>query len=68
MVQKHLNRFGFTAREYLNLARKLEQGRERFDRVIQDKKIDSRDKYLSTLKALVRSVEGANQKGRPGLR
>jgi RNA polymerase primary sigma factor len=61
-VQRHLNRFGFTAREYLNLARKLEQGRERFDRVIQDKKIDSRDKYLSTLKALVRSVEGANQK------
>ena len=62
MVQKHLNRFGFTAREHLNLARKLEQGRERFDRVIQDKKIDSRDKYLSTLKALVRSVESANQK------
>ena len=62
MVQKHLNRFGFTAREYLNLARKLEQGRERFDRVIQDKKIDSRDKYLATLKALVRSVEAANQK------
>jgi RNA polymerase primary sigma factor len=62
MVQRHLNRFGFTAREYLNLARKLEQGRERFDRVIQDKKIDSRDKYLASLKALVRSVEGANQK------
>jgi len=62
MVQKHLNRFGFTARECLNLARKLEQGRERFDRVIQDKKIDSRDKYLSTLKALVRSVESANLK------
>ncbi len=62
MVQKVLNRFGFTAREYLNLARKVEQGRERFDRVIQDKKIDSRDKYLATLKALVRSVEAANQK------
>ena len=68
MVQKHLNRFGFTAREYLNLARKLEQGRERFDRVIQDKKIDSRDKYLSTLKALVRSVEARQPEGRPGLR
>jgi RNA polymerase primary sigma factor len=62
MVQRHLNRFGFTAREYLNLARKLEQGRERFDRVIQDKKIDSRDKYLAALKALVRSVESANTK------
>jgi RNA polymerase primary sigma factor len=62
MVQKYLNRFGFTAREYLNLARKLEQGRERFDRVIQDKKIDSRDKYMATLKGLVRSVEASNTK------
>ncbi|MEM1060542.1 MAG: RNA polymerase sigma factor RpoD [Verrucomicrobiota bacterium] len=62
MVQKYLNRFGFTAREYLNLARKLEQGRERFDRVIQDKKIDSRDKYMNALKGLVRSVENANAK------
>jgi len=62
MVQKYLNRFGFTAREYLNLARKLEQGRERFDRVIQDKKIDSRDKYMNALKGLVRSVENANGK------
>jgi len=62
MVQKYLNRFGFTAKEYLNLARKLEQGRERFDRVIQDKKIDSRDKYMSALKSLARSVEASNTK------
>jgi RNA polymerase primary sigma factor len=62
MVQKYLNRFGFTAKEYLNLARKLEQGRERFDRVIKDKKIDSREKYMAGLKSLVRSVEGANDK------
>ncbi|PAW79225.1 MAG: RNA polymerase sigma factor RpoD [Verrucomicrobia bacterium Tous-C9LFEB] len=62
MVQKYLNRFGFIAREYLNLARKLEQGRERFDRVIQDKKIETRDKYMNSLRSLVRSVEGANTK------
>jgi RNA polymerase primary sigma factor len=61
-VQQYLNKFGFIAREYLTLARKLEQGRERFDRVIQDKKIDSRDKYMRALKGLVRSVESANAK------
>jgi len=62
MVQKHLHRFGFIAKEYVSLAEKLEQGRERFDRVIQDKKIDSREKYMKTLKRLVRDVETTNQK------
>ncbi len=62
MVQKHLHKFGFIAREYVSLAEKLEQGRERFDRVIQDKKIDSREKYMKTLKRLVRDVETTNEK------
>jgi RNA polymerase primary sigma factor len=62
MVQQHLHRFGFIADEYVSLAEKLEQGRERFDRVIQDKKIDSRDKYMKSLKQLVRSVAASNKK------
>lgn len=62
MVQKYINRFGFTAREYLNLAHKLEQSRERFDRVVQDKKIENREKYIASLKTLMRSVETANAK------
>ncbi|HEY8966538.1 MAG TPA: RNA polymerase sigma factor RpoD [Candidatus Methylacidiphilales bacterium] len=62
MVQKGLNRLGFIAREYLNLAHKLEQGRERFDRVIQDKKIEGREKYMKSLKGLTRSVETASDK------
>ena len=37
MVQKHINRFGFIARAHLDLAEKLTEGRERFDRVILDK-------------------------------
>jgi RNA polymerase primary sigma factor len=61
-VQKFLHRFGFVAEEYVNLAEKLEQGRERFDRVIQDKKIDSREKYMKSLKKLVKSVQEANAK------
>ena len=39
MVQKQINRFGFIARAHLDLAEKLTEGRERFDRVILDKKI-----------------------------
>jgi RNA polymerase primary sigma factor len=62
MVQKYLHRFGFIATEYISLAEKLDQGRERFDRIIQDKKIDSREKYMKSLKRLVRDVQTANQK------
>lgn len=62
MVQKYLHRFGFIPDEYISLAEKLEQGRERFDRVIQDKKIEGREKYMKSLKQLVKRVETANKK------
>ena len=48
-VQKHINRFGFIARAYLDLAQKLIERRERFDRVILDKKIESRERYMKHL-------------------
>jgi RNA polymerase primary sigma factor len=51
-VQKHLNRFGFIAVAHLDLAQKLVEGRERFDRVILDKKIESRERYLKALPKL----------------
>jgi RNA polymerase primary sigma factor len=57
MVQKHINRFGFTARAHLDLAQKLTEGRERFDRVILDKKIESRERYMKMLPRLCKQVE-----------
>ena len=57
MVQKHINRFGFIARAHLDLAEKLTEGRERFDRVILDKKIESRERYMKMLPRLCRHVE-----------
>jgi RNA polymerase primary sigma factor len=57
MVQKHLTRFGFVAHGHLNLARKLLEGRERFDRVILDKKIESRERYMKSLPRLCKQVE-----------
>jgi len=57
MVAKYIHRFGFTARAHLELANKLNEGRERFDRVIQDKKIESRERYMKLLPRLCDQVE-----------
>jgi len=57
MVLKHINRFGFIAQAHLDLATKLIEGRERFDRVILDKKIESRERYMKNLPRLCRQVE-----------
>ncbi len=59
-VQKHINRFGFTVRLYLDLAQKLQEGRERFDRVILDKKIESRERYMKQLPKLCSNLENAS--------
>jgi RNA polymerase primary sigma factor len=58
-VQKHINRFGFTVRLYLDLAQKLQEGRERFDRVILDKKIESRERYMKQLPKLCATLDAA---------
>jgi RNA polymerase primary sigma factor len=56
-VQRSINQFGFIARAHLDLAAKLAEGRERFDRVILDKKIESRERYMKLLPRLCRQVE-----------
>jgi RNA polymerase primary sigma factor len=58
-VQKHVSQFGFIPRAYLELAQKLVDGRERFDRVILDKKIESRERYMKALPRLMKHVENA---------
>ncbi len=57
LVQQHINRFGFTAKAHLDLAQKLAEGHERFDRVILDKKIESRERYMKLLPRLCQKVE-----------
>ena len=58
-VQKHMHRFGFVTEAYLDLAQKLHEGRERFDRVILDKKIESRECYMKQLPKLRAHLENA---------
>jgi RNA polymerase primary sigma factor len=57
MVLKHINCFGFIAHAHLDLATKLIEGRDRFDRVILDKKIESRERYMKNLPRLCKQVE-----------
>jgi len=59
MVKKFINRFGFTFAAHLDLAQKLIEGRERFDRVILDKKIESRERYMKVLPRLCGQLERA---------
>ncbi len=56
-VQESLYRFGFIARAHLDLAQKLIDQRERFDRVILDKKIESRERYMKALPRLCQQVK-----------
>jgi len=56
-VANHIHRFGFVAQAHLDLAGKLVEGGERFDRVILDKKIESRERYMKMLPRLCKKVQ-----------
>ncbi len=60
-VQKYLYNFGFITECYLELADKLTKGKERFDRVILDKKIESRERYMKVLPKLCQQLRDAHE-------
>jgi RNA polymerase primary sigma factor len=55
--------FGFAAKEHIALAEKLvsEPPKERFDRVVLEKKVDNRQGHLRTLRRLIGTVRAADQ-------
>jgi len=55
--------FGFTGKEHIALAEKLisEPPKERFDRVIVDKKVEGRENHLRELRKLVKRVRQLDQ-------
>ncbi|MBN1676449.1 MAG: RNA polymerase sigma factor RpoD [Kiritimatiellae bacterium] len=50
------NMFGFASDLYLEMIDRLESGKERFDRIIADKLIDSREKYFKLLPRLKANI------------
>ena len=61
-VRRIFNRLGFAAQMYLDLAERLENGDERFDRVVIDKYVDSRELYLGALSKLKRDIARLHEK------
>jgi RNA polymerase primary sigma factor len=61
-AQKLLYSFGFTAKQHLALAQRVLDGKDRFDRVILDKKIEGQDKYKRALPKLMAKVRAADAK------
>ncbi|HEY5042471.1 MAG TPA: RNA polymerase sigma factor RpoD [Verrucomicrobiae bacterium] len=57
-LRKVVYGFGFAGKEHIALAEKLlaDPPRERFDRVVLDKKVDNRDAHLKTLQRLAARV------------
>ena len=55
--------FGFTGKEHIAIAQKLisEPPRERFDRVIVDSKIDSREDHLKSLVKLLKKAQAMDE-------
>jgi len=62
-VKRIIYGFGFAGKEHIALAEKLisTPPKERFDRVIVDKKVESRDNHLRTLRRLVKHVRALDQ-------
>ncbi|MEI7728328.1 MAG: RNA polymerase sigma factor RpoD [Verrucomicrobiota bacterium] len=62
-VKRVVYSFGFAGKEHIALAEKLisEPPKERFDRVIVDKKIEGRENHLKDLRRLVKTVRLMDQ-------
>jgi RNA polymerase primary sigma factor len=62
-VKRIIYSFGFAGKEHIALAEKLisEPPKERFDRVIVDKKIEGRENHLKDLRRLVKQVRVLDQ-------
>src|SRR5256714_12042640 len=62
-VKRIIYSFGFAGKEHIALAEKLisEPPKERFDRVIVDKKIEGRENHLRHLRKLVKTVRALDQ-------
>lgn len=41
--------FGYSTNAFYQVVQRLEEGRERFDRIVSDKHVDSRERYMKTL-------------------
>jgi RNA polymerase primary sigma factor len=56
------HQFGVATKLYMDLVARLEEGKERFDRIVTDKFVDSRDKYLKVLPRVKRNIVASHER------
>ncbi|MEY4005804.1 MAG: polymerase sigma factor SigA [Verrucomicrobiota bacterium] len=63
-IRQIIYRLGFTAKEHIALAEKLvsQPPKERFDRVVVETQWERREKYLGTLRKLIRQVRALDER------
>ncbi len=65
-AEKNINqlifRFGYTPKEAMAMAKRLVAGKERFDRVVLDKKVKNRDRYIVQLPKVTTDIKKAEAK------
>jgi len=66
VAEKQINqlifRFGYTPKEAMAMAKRLAAGKERFDRVVLDKKVKNRDRYIAQLNKVSTDIKRAEVK------
>ncbi len=59
IVQKHFAAFGFIPQAQLDLAQRVHDGRERFERIVFEQQIESREQYYAALPIICAQLEAA---------
>ncbi len=67
-LQNCLHKFGVVAMYYLETADKMLSNQERFDRVVADKNIDRREKYMADVRKLINVVMDKHDEARAAYR
>ncbi len=67
-LQTCLHKFGVVAMYYLETADKMLKNQERFDRVVADKNIDRREKYMADVRRLIDVVVDKHDEARAAYR
>ena len=60
-VQRIIHRLGFIPGAYIQLAEELLEGRERMDRLVVDKKVENRDRYLRALPKVCEQIRSLQE-------
>ncbi|MDP8262538.1 MAG: RNA polymerase sigma factor RpoD [Candidatus Ancaeobacter aquaticus] len=61
-IRRVIFRYGFIPKEFGQLSKRLISGKERFDKIVQEKKVKNRESYVKTLAKLSKQLKALDTK------